>query len=231
MRTGGVSWGVLALGGLAAFLLLRPRPTASPSNPSPTPAPVTCRYLPGSGLSKSYEELIYRIHERIREVRPNLGTCIPASGTPCTMVLASVLATAPRYGVPPDIATALAWRESRFGLYLETDRIRAALAKGRCTSAAGTEIGPLQVKPAAFCQVQMDPQRLLSMDMTGRIWYAVGAGLAYLEWLKSQFPGASWQDLLQAYNVGPTAFRHGKRNPEYACAVINRANLYTELKV
>ena len=66
------------------------------------------------------------------------------------MVLASVLATSTNYGIPPDIATALAWQESGFGLYLETDRIRAALAKGRCTAAAGTEIGPLQVKPAAF---------------------------------------------------------------------------------
>lgn len=230
MRTGGVSWGVLALGGLAAWLLLRPRP-ASPSAPSPSPTPTTCRYQPGSGLAKSYEELIYRIHERIREVKPNLGTCIPSSGTPCTIVLASALATSMNYGIPPDIATALAWRESRFNLYLETDRIRAALGKGACTSAAGTELGPLQVKPAVFCQVGKDPQKLLAMDITGRIWYAVGAGVAYLEWLRGQFPGASWDDLLQAYNVGPTAFRQGKRNPDYACAIINRANLYTELKV
>lgn len=228
MRTGGVSWGVVALGGLAAFLLLRPRP-APASSPSPSPTPATCPYSPGSGLSKSYEELIYRIHERIREVRPALGTCIPASGTPCTMVLASALASS--INIPPDIATALAWRESRFNLYLESERIRAALVKGRCTSAAGTEIGPLQVKPAAFCQVNQDPQKLLGMDMTGRIWYAVGAGLAYLEWLRGQFPGASWYELLQAYNVGPTAFRQGKRNPKYACAIIDRANLYTELKV
>ena len=141
MRTGGVSWGVVALGGLAAFLLLRPRP-APASSPSPSPTPATCPYSPGSGLSKSYEELIYRIHERIREVRPALGTCIPASGTPCTMVLASALASSINYGIPPDIATALAWRESRFNLYLESERIRAALVKGRCTSAKGTEIGP-----------------------------------------------------------------------------------------
>ncbi len=230
MRTGGANWGVLALGAVVAWLLVRPRSASQPA-PNPSPTPTTCQYQPGSGLSKSYQELIYRIHERIREVRPNLGTCIPSAGTPCTMVLASVLATSTNYGIPPDIATALAWQESGFGLYLETDRIRAALAKGRCTAAAGTEIGPLQVKPAAFCQVKQDPQKLLGMDMTGRIWYAVGAGLAYLEWLRGQFPGASWYELLQAYNVGPTAFRQGKRNPKYACAVIHRANLYTELKV
>ncbi len=147
------------------------------------------------------------------------------------MVLASALASSINYGIPPDIATALAWRESRFGLYLETDRIRAALGKGRCTSASGTEIGPLQVKPAAFCQTFKDATNLLSMDMTGRIWYATQAGLAYLEWLKGQFPGAGWCDLLQAYNVGPTAFRSGKRNPSYAAEILNRANRYTELKI
>ncbi|MCS7226847.1 MAG: lytic transglycosylase domain-containing protein [Gloeomargarita sp. SKYB31] len=229
MRDGGVSLGVLALGGLAAYFLLRPRPSPSPG-PSPLPSP-TCPYQSGSGLAKGYEELVYRIHERIREVRPSLGVCIPASGTPCTLVLASALATAPNYGIPPDIATALAWQESRFNLYLETERIQRALARGRCTSASGTELGPMQVKPAAFCQVGKDPAEMLGMGMVGRIWYAVGAGLAYLEWLKKQFPGASWADLLQAYNVGPTAFRQGRRNPAYACGVISRANVYTELKV
>lgn len=125
----------------------------------------------------------------------------------------------------------MAWQESRFGLYLDTKRIRNALAKGKCNYAPGTEIGPMQTKPAAFCQVGKDPLRLLTMDTTGRIWYSVQAGLGYLQWLKRQFPGASWFDILQAYNVGPGAFRQGKRNPNYARAIIARANTYTELKV
>lgn len=217
----------IALGGAVAYMMLRPRLTSN----SPLPPAGPCEYVPGSGLSKGYEELIYRIHERIREVRRDLGTCIPSSGTPCTMVLASALATAPNYGIPPDIATALAWKESSFGLYLETERIRAALANGRCTASPGTELGPLQVKPAAVCQVGKDPGQMLSMSMYARIWYAVTAGLEYLAWLKGQMAGASWKEILQAYNVGLAGFRQGRRNEPYACAIIGQANRYSELKV
>jgi len=212
---GKLSIAAVVLGGVALVALVRPRGGVRP----------------GAGLEKTYEDLTYRIHQRILEVRKDLGTCIPASGTPCSMVLASALATSTNFGIPPDIATALAWRESRFGLHLDTERIVKALNQGRCTFASKTEIGPLQVKPAAFCQTGRDPQKLLSMDMTGRIWYAVQAGLAYLEWLKGQFPGLGWPELLQAYNVGPTAYRQGKRNPGYARDIIARANTYTELKV
>lgn len=217
----------IALGGAVAYVMLRPRPTSN----SPLPPAGPCEYVPGSGLKKGYEELIYRIHERIREVRRDLGTCIPSSGTPCTMVLASALATSPNYGVPPDIATALAWQESGFRLFLETERIRQAIANGPCTLAAGTELGPMQVKPGTFCQVAKNPREMLGMSMTGRIWYAVTAGLEYLEWLKKQMPGAPWKDILQAYNVGLARFRQGRRNEPYACAIINQANRYSELKV
>ncbi|WP_205387542.1 MULTISPECIES: transglycosylase SLT domain-containing protein [Thermus] len=146
-------------------------------------------------------------------------------------MLASALATSTNYGIPPDIATALAWQESRFNLYLETDRIRAALAKGRCTASPQTELGPLQVKPVAFCQVGKDPGQMLSMSMYARIWYAVAAGLEYLAWLKGQMAGASWKEILQAYNVGLAGFRQGRRNEPYACAIISQANRYSELKV
>jgi hypothetical protein len=226
---GRLSIAAVVLGGVALAALARPRGGASASVSSSPAGP--CDYQPGAGLAKTYEDLTNRIHQRILEVRKDLGTCIPATGTPCSVVLASALASSVNFGIPPDIATALAYRESRFGLYLETERIVKSLNQGRCTFASGTEIGPLQVKPAAFCQTGRDPRKLLSMDMTGRIWYAVQAGLAYLEWLKGQFPGLGWRELLQAYNVGPTAYRQGKRNASYACDIIARANTYTELKV
>jgi hypothetical protein len=225
---GKLSIAAVVLGGVALAALARPRGGASSSSPSPAGP---CGYQPGAGLGKTYEDLIYRIHQRILEVRRDLGTCISTSGTPCSMVLASALASSVNFGIPPDIATALAYRESHFGLYLDTERIKKSLAQGQCTFASGTELGPLQVKPGAFCQTGRDSQRLLSMDMTGRIWYAVQAGLAYLEWLKGQLPGLGWPELLQAYNVGPTAYRQGKRNPSYACDIVARANTYTELKV
>ncbi|RIH89267.1 hypothetical protein Mrose_00407 [Calidithermus roseus] len=42
--------------------------------------------------------------------------------------------------------------------------------------------------------------------------------------------GASWCDLLHAYNVGPNAFKAGKRNWPYVNKIIGWANQYTELK-
>lgn len=189
-----------------------------------TDAAGECGYPPPGPppLPRSRDETIRRIHARIVEANPSLDVPLCAAGRSCALVVAGALAMAEGWQLPPDLVTAIAWRESRFNLHV--DNIRERIEAGR-------EIGPLQVRPIAFRDVGMDPAAMINMPMPARIQYAVGAGLAYLELLRTRYlPGASWCSILHAYNVGPTAYRAGRRNQGYVNDVIYQARRYSELR-
>lgn len=173
-------------------------------------------------LPRTREETIRRIHARIVEANPALDFPRCAEDRSCALVVAGALAQAEGWRLPPDLVTAIAWRESRFNLHV--DDIQGRIEAGR-------EIGPLQVRPIAFRDVGMDPAAMINMPMPARVQYAVGAGLAYLELLRTRYlPGASWCSILHAYNVGPTAYRAGRRNQGYVNDVIYQARRYSELR-
>lgn len=184
-----------------------------------------CPYPPLSLLPpfpRSREELIRRIHARIVEANPGLDVPQCALGRSCAVVVAGALAQAQGWQLPPDLVTAIAWRESRFNLHI--DNISQRIAEGR-------EIGPMQVRPIAFRDVGMDPHGMVGSPMPALIQQAVSGGLAYLHHLRSHhLPGASWCSILHAYNVGPTAYRAGVRNESYVNAIITQALRYSELR-
>lgn len=175
-------------------------------------------------LPRTREETIRRIHARIREANPELDMPLCAERRSCALVVAGALAQAQGWQLPPDLVTAIAWRESRFNLHI--DNLAQRIAEGR-------EIGPMQVLPIAFKDVGMDPAAMLGMvGVAPRVEYAVSAGLAYLHRLRTHFfPGATWCTILHAYNVGPTAYRQGVRNQPYVDSVIRQALRYSELRV
>jgi soluble lytic murein transglycosylase-like protein len=84
--------------------------------------------------------------------------------------------TAARLGVPPDLAVALAWRESGFN----------QSARG----AAG-EIGVFQLMPGTASDVGVNP-----FDLTGNI----EGGIRYLKQQYDRF--GNWETALWAYNAG-----------------------------
>ncbi|WP_051304042.1 transglycosylase SLT domain-containing protein, partial [Calidithermus chliarophilus] len=94
----------------------------------------------------------------------------------------------------------------------------------------GWPIGPLQTKPAAFCQVGMKASDLYDVPIGERIRLSILAGAKYMAWLKNKrLPGRSWADCLHAYNVGPGAFENGSRNHDYVNEILADAARYTEL--
>lgn len=184
----------------------------------------SCPYPP-AGLPpfpRTQAELIRRIHARIVEANPALDVPRCAEDRSCALVVAGALAQAQGWRLPPDLVTAIAWRESSFNLHI--DNVTQRIAEGR-------EIGPMQVRPIAFRAVGMNPEAMIGMPAPARIQYAVGAGIAYLHRLRTHYlPHGSWCSILHAYNVGPTAYRRGVRNQPYVDSVIAQALRYSELR-
>lgn len=210
------NWLLLAGAGAGGAALLARRALAR--------APAGCPYPPPGPppLPRSRAETARRIHARIVEANPNLDVPRCAADRSCAWVVAEALAQAQDWQLPPDLVTAIAWQESRFNLHI--DNIAERVAEGR-------EIGPLQVRPIAFRSVGMDPMQAIALPLPARVSYVVAAGLAYLHRLRTHYlPGASWCSLLHAYNVGPTAYRAGRRNQNYVNNVIRQALRYTELR-
>lgn len=182
-----------------------------------------CAYPPPGPppLPRTPAETVRRIHARIVEANPSLDVPRCAADRSCAWVVAEALAQAQDWQLPPDLVTAIAWQESRFNLHI--DNIAERVAEGR-------EIGPLQVRPIAFRSVGMDPMQAITLPVPARVAYVVAAGLAYLHRLRTHYlPGATWCSVLHAYNVGPTAYRLGRRNQNYVNNVIRQALRYTEL--
>jgi hypothetical protein len=182
-------------------------------------------------LKKSWLDLADRIYQRIIEDNPALGRehCDECGGRSVAHVVAGALSQAWGLGVPPDLVTAVARRESNFNPYVDRVAYSLEISHNGEECIPGSEIGPMQVMPCAFRQVGMDPTRLLHVNFFERVYLATAAGIRYLAWLKSQFP--TWCDVLNAYNVGPGAFREGERSPEYVSTIIRWAIEYSELRV
>lgn len=226
------------LGGAALLALAAGRAASAPRSGGTVGAPPspTCPYPPPGPppLDKSRWDLIDRIYARIVEANPRLKntSCSECGGRSLAAVVAGALAQAEGLEVPPDLVVAVAWRESTFNPHV--DRVAEALriSNNGANCASGTEIGPMQVKPCAFKTVRLDPTLLLNMPTPVRIQYAVSAGILYLRWLKNtRLPGASWCDVLHAYNVGPGAFLAGQRNASYVQAILGKVGEYSELRV
>lgn len=174
-------------------------------------------------LPRTREETIRRIHARIVEANPALDFPRCAEDRSCALVVAGALAQAEGWRLPPDLVTAIAWRESSFNLHI--DNVAQRIAEGR-------EIGPMQVRPIAFRAVSMNPEAMIGMPAPALVQYAVSAGLAYLQRLRTHYlPSGTWCSILHAYNVGPTAYRQGIRNQPYVDSVIRQALRYSELRV
>lgn len=192
-----------------------------------------CPYPPQEPppLKKSWLDLADRIYQRIIEDNPALGRehCDECGGRSVAHVVAGALSQAWGLGVPPDLVTAVARRESNFNPYVDRVAYSLEISHNGEECIPGSEIGPMQVMPCAFRQVGMDPTRLLHVNFFERVYLATAAGIRYLAWLKSQFP--TWCDVLNAYNVGPGAFREGERSPEYVSTIIRWAIEYSELRV
>jgi soluble lytic murein transglycosylase-like protein len=135
---------------------------------------------------------------------------------------AAALAGARDMNLPVDLIAAVAWRESRFGSHL--DHLERRIANNEA-------IGPMQVKPRTFQDVNLNAAELLQFDPRNQIQFAVTAGELYLYKLHVHYlPGYSWCDVLQAYNLGPTAFLNGQRNRAYADSIIRKALTWSELR-
>lgn len=205
-------------GGIAAALLLgRNAAQAAVAYAS------SCGYPAGPPpLQKSQLDLVTRIHARIAQANPALDTYNCGAARSCAWTVAGALAQADAWHLPVDLVTAIAWRESSFNPYVDnmTQRITT-----------GKAIGPLQVLPSTFADVGMDAHQLIGMPTPAQIQYATSAGIKYLAKLHQTYlAGDSWCAVINAYNVGPAAYRSGSRNPGYTTDIVTKANAYTELR-
>lgn len=122
-------------------------------------------------------------------------------------VQAAIIQSAQRYGVPAQVALAVAAQESGYQQYDSTGRVK--------TGAAG-ELGIFQLLPATASSLSVDPS-----DPQQNI----DGGMRYLAQLYRQF--ASWPLVVAAYNCGPgcvSAWLAGSRSlpastVEYVAAV------------
>lgn len=185
-----------------------------------------CGYPPPGPppLPKTQAELVRRIEARILEANPNLGVsiCDELNRRSCALLVAGALAQAEGYGLPVDLVTAIAWRESSFNLHI--DNLAQRIREDRA-------IGPLQVRPIAFRDVGMNAEQAIDLPLPAKLQYVTSAGLKYLKKLREHYlPAASWCDVLHAYNLGPSAAAAGKRNEGYVAAIVERAQRYSELR-
>lgn len=213
----------------ALVLLARGRSSGGPT-PAPNPGGGNspkpgCDYQPGQvNLEDTREGQIQKVLYRMLKYNPRVNdSCATCSNRAVGLYIAQSLVDAARsVKLPLDLLTALAQRESGFNP--EVSDIRARLERDRA-------IGPLQVRKVAFLDVGLNPYAMIGAPDPNNINYSILAGAWYLAKLRDRYlPGASWCDLLHAYNVGPNAFRAGRRNWPYVNAIIGWANQYTELK-
>ena len=106
--------------------------------------------------------------------------------------------------LPTDLVMKLMFRESRFD----------PTAKG----SAG-EIGLMQVKPDVAEEV-MRRRGFGATENLADPRENILAGMGYLQSLSKTLGGIG--PAVEAYNVGPEAYKKGKRNPNYARAVLSR---------
>ena len=79
-------------------------------------------------------------------------------------------------------------------------------------------VGLMQVKPATAEWIAKKQGRS-SSDLTNPKENLL-AGMSYLNWLHRKLGGIT--PALHAYNVGPTAYLQGSRNPGYVKSILNR---------
>lgn len=212
----------------ALVLLARGRSSGgSASAPNPggsTPKP-GCGYQPGQvNLEDTRDGQIQKVLYRMLKYNPRVNdSCATCNNRAVGLYIAQSLVDAARsVKLPLDLLTALAQRESSFNP--EVSDIKTRLEQDRA-------IGPLQVRKIAFLDVGLNPYAMIGAPDPNNINYSILAGAWYLAKLRDRYlPGASWCDLLHAYNVGPNAFKAGKRNWPYVNKIIGWANEYTELK-
>jgi len=202
-------------------------PAPNPTNPPGTPG---CAYKSsGNGFPKTQTEKIARVKSYILAYNAGVERTafgLGFIGSDYAGILASALVSkSALYGIPLDILVAVCKRESSFNYWLFDSYVKSQINKGGA-------IGPMQVKPAAFQQVGMDPQSLIGWEPhSNRIYYAVAAGAKYLLWIKNQMPDRPWCDVLHAYYCGVTGFlKNGCRNDSYVNQIVAWANQYTDLK-
>jgi soluble lytic murein transglycosylase-like protein len=76
----------------------------------------------------------------------------------------------------------------------------------------------MQLKPTV-AEYVAKKQGLGPMDLTDPRENIL-SGMSYLKYLKEKLGGM--KPAVEAYNVGPGAYRKGKRNPDYVRAVLTR---------
>lgn len=212
----------------AAILLLGRRPgniaTPIPGGGGNPPQP-GCNYQSGAvNLQDTREGQIRKVLDRMYAYNPKVTeVCATCNNRAVGLYIAQSLVDAARsVKLPLDILVALAQRESSFNPYVND--VKERLEQDRA-------IGPLQVRRVAFLDVGLNPYAMIGAPDPNNINYSILAGAWYLAKLRDRYlPGASWCDLLHAYNVGPNAFKAGKRNWPYVNKIIGWANEYTELK-
>lgn len=109
--------------------------------------------------------------------------------------------------IPPELMAGLMRVESRWHPY--------------AVSSSGAE-GVAQVKPSTadwMMEEGIMPEQenfdLFNPD------HNIMASMYYLDWLKKTY-GLPWFNTLQMYNLGPTAYREGKRNKDYARKILRK---------
>jgi soluble lytic murein transglycosylase-like protein len=215
--------GVLALAGVGLYAFAQ----ASRHSNLPGGGAVTQCGYPGdlpAPYPKSRDELFARLVAHINQANPGLRNRICDARFSCAEVVAGGLTAADQYGLPLDLMAAVTWRESTFNTHTSDldKKIRD-----------NAPIGPMQVRPIAFRDVGINPETLLAPNMliANKVQLSISAGLAYFRKLRTHYlPGANWCDLLHAYNVGPTAFKNGRRNQGYVAAVVTRTIQYSDLR-
>jgi hypothetical protein len=214
--------------GAGAVILLLSRRSSSGPTLAPNPgggSPKACGYQPGMvNLEDTRDGQVKKVLYRMLKYNPRVNdSCATCNNRAVGLYIAQSLVDAARsVKLPLDLLTALAQRESSFNP--EVSDIKGRLEQDRA-------IGPLQVRKIAFLDVGLNPYAMIGAPDPNNINYSILAGAWYLAKLRDRYlPGASWCDLLHAYNVGPNAFKAGKRNWPYVNKIIGWANEYTELK-
>lgn len=203
-----------------------------------------CVYGGLPALPKSREDQIRRLRQALRLANSSLATYRIDAGAGLSLLYLDVLAAmfwdaSFRYGVPLDLVVGLAHYETRgnpFAPHVARVAVALRISNNGSLCTSGSEVGPMQVKPCAFRDVGMDPARLLSMTSAQRVAASIEAGVKYLALVRRRF-GASWCDVLQAYNQGPTAYLRGFNSTQrvaaetYSQGVLSAADQYSELKI
>lgn len=232
---------LVASAGAGASASSAPRPSPAPA-PSPGDGGGGSGNGGGSGGPLEKPDLLERLIARINEANRELLRVYPCRSTPCMdeVVARAILEASKQTGVPLPVLAATVRRESSFWPtgdpkrwpawnydYLVSRFEDQRVKNEGCPSPwpmqlvtnpprmYGLAIGPLQVKPAAFCDVGLRANKLLELRYDQGIYYAVLAGAKYLAMLRQRFPGIGWRGWLYGYKEGPGALKAAMQSGQW----------------